>query len=146
MASTTPTSPTPKDSKRLTARERKAETIRSAVHSGAWDAITLACSDAPDLLLRDIAGQPDPIGRVAALAQKWRFAVQEAYRRVHAACVLEILSNSGADFQTVVSKCHTQYAMTVQEVILALNDLLQQHVITVKAGPVYLRTDATPGE
>ncbi len=90
--------------------------------------------------------QPDPMGRVAALAQQWRATMQEADRHVCAACVLEMLGNRGADFHTVVSTCRTQYTMTVQEVILALNDLLLQHVITVRTGPYYVRTDTAPNE
>ncbi len=137
--------PTPKKHKRPTVRERRAEAVRTAVNSGAWDAIALACSHTSDRLLRDMAWQPDPVGQVAALAQQWRAAIQDADRHVCAACVLKMLNSPGADFQTVVLACHGHYAMTVQEVILALNDLLRQRVITVKSG-FYVRADTTLGE
>ena len=110
MAFNTPSDPNPRRSNRLPTRQRRIQQIISAVLNEDIDGASLACSDVPDVILRDLAGllpaelitalcqagqDPDRIIRAVDLAQRWRKAMVEGDRRACDNYVLERLGKAG---------------------------------------------------
>ncbi len=154
MALNLPSAPNARHSKSLQARQRRIQQIISDVLTGTMDGASLACSNIPDVILRDLAGplplelitavkqaghDPERITRAGDLAQQWRQAMAEGDRRACDRYVLERLGEAGADFPSLVADCYAHYGMTHQELILSLNHLLTTRAIAVHAGLFYTR-------
>ncbi len=122
--------------------KRPQNDLKSLVHAldtGAMNAVELACCAVDRAELWDLAWRSDPVGRVSALALRWREAADQAHQRSCETYVLELMGEDGSDFRSLVTGCFAGYGMSPQEVILALNRLITRRAITLQSGLFYTR-------